>query len=145
MEIREAEEDDLMGLLELYQQLHDNAIPLMSESLQQLWQQILVDRNHHIIVGLEAGKIISSCVIVVVGNLTHQQRPYAFIENVITDKAYRSHGYATMLLEYAKVIALEKNCYKIMLMTGSKEDQVLNFYTKAGYNCNDKTAFIQWL
>ncbi len=145
MEIREAKENDLIGLLELYQQLHDNAMPLMSESLQQLWQQILADRNHHIIVGLEADKIISSCVIVVVCNLTNQQRPYAFIENVITDKAYRSHGYATMLLEYARTIAVEKNCYKIMLLTGSKEEQVLNFYRKAGYNSNDKTAFIQWL
>ena len=140
MEIREAEKNDLIGLLELYQQLHDNSMPHMSESLQQLWQQILADRNHHVIVGVEAGKIISSCVIVIVGNLTHQQRPYAFIEN-----AYRSHGYATMLLEYAKAIAVEKNCYKIMLMTGSKEEQILNFYRNAGFNSNDKTAFIQWL
>ncbi len=107
--------------------------------------QILTDPNHHILVGTIDEKIISSCVLVVVHNLTHQQRPYALIENVITDKSFRNFGYATMLLEHAKSIAAENNCYKIMLMTGSKEENILNFYEKAGYNRNDKTAFIQWL
>jgi ribosomal protein S18 acetylase RimI-like enzyme len=145
MEIREVEEKDLTGLLELYQQLHDNKLPQMNDSLQRLWQQIIADPNHHIIVGIENGKIISSCVVMVICNLTHQQRPYALIENVITDEAFRNCGYATKLMEYAKEIAIANSCYKIMLMTGSKEKSVLNFYEKAGYNRNDKTAFIQWL
>jgi hypothetical protein len=29
--------------------------------------------------------------------------------------------------------------------TGSKLDSTLSFYERAGYNKNDKTAFIQWL
>ena len=37
------------------------------------------------------------------------------------------------------------NCYKIMLLTGSKKKETLNFYDNAGYNSTDKTAFIQWL
>ena len=30
-------------------------------------------------------------------------------------------------------------------ITTSKEESTLNFYRKAGYNSNDKTAFIQWI
>lgn len=37
------------------------------------------------------------------------------------------------------------NCYKIMLLTGSKKKEILNFYGNARYNSTDKTAFIQWL
>lgn len=37
------------------------------------------------------------------------------------------------------------NCYKIMLLTGSKKKETLNFYGNEGYNSTDKTAFIQWL
>ena len=44
-----------------------------------------------------------------------------------------------------KQIARENNCYKMMLLTGSKEESTLNFYRKAGYNSSDKTAFIQWI
>lgn len=32
-----------------------------------------------------------------------------------------------------------------MLLTGSKEPGTLEFYRNAGYNSEDKTAFIQWL
>ena len=40
---------------------------------------------------------------------------------------------------------LENNCYKMMLLTGSNKQSILDFYANAGYNCRDKTAFVQWL
>ena len=59
--------------------------------------------------------------------------------------SYRGKGYATACLDYAKVLAMKENCYKMMLLTGSKKESTLKFYKKAGYNSNDKTAFIMWL
>ena len=73
--IREINQNDLDGLLELYTQLHDNPIPEKSESLAALWQTVLDDKNHHIIVAEEDGKIVSSCVCVIIPNLTHGQQP----------------------------------------------------------------------
>ena len=78
-------------------------------------------------------------------NLTHNQQPYAFIENVITDEQFRKRGLATQCLNFAKEIAAKENCYKMMLLTGSDKESTLNFYRKAGYNSEDKTAFIQWI
>lgn len=143
--IREITESDLTGLFELYTQLHGNPIPENTAELSALCRKILDDENHHIIVAEEDGKIVSSCVCVIVPNLTHGQRPYALIENVITDEAYRRRGLATACLDFAQKIAVNANCYKIMLLTGSKEESTLRFYEKAGYNQNDKTAFIHWL
>lgn len=143
--IREITENDLDGLLQLYTQLHDNPIPEKTAGLSKLWGKILADPNHRIIVAVEDGKIVSSCVCMIIPNLTHEQRPYAFVENVVTDKEYRKRGLATACLDYAKKIAEGENCYKLMLLTGSKEESTLNFYRRAGYNSNDKTAFIQWI
>ncbi len=143
--IREITPSDLQGLLQLYTQLHDNPIPEDTEELQTLWQTILQDKNHHIIVAEEDGKIAASCVCVIIPNLTRNQRPYAFVENVITDEAYRKRGLATACLNFAKELAEAENCYKMMLLTGSKKESTLHFYEQAGYNRNDKTAFIQWL
>lgn len=143
--IREISEQDLKGLLTLYMQLHDNPMPESTQELNDLWKKILNDKNHHIIVAEEDGKIVSSCVCVIIPNLTHSQRPYAFIENVITDENYRKRGLATDCLNYAKEIAQKENCYKLMLLTGSKKESTLKFYEQAGYNRNDKTAFIQWI
>lgn len=143
--LREIQYDDFDGMMQLYTQLHDNPFPAKTQEILTLWQQILDDRNHHIIVAEEDGCIVSSCVCVIIPNLTHGQRPYALIENVITDEAHRGKGLASACLNYAKDIAVHENCYKMMLLTGSKLDSTLRFYERAGYNKNDKTAFIQWL
>ena len=145
MTVREANKDDLTGLLTLYTQLHGNAMPKQDEKLFSLWDRILDDANHHIVVAEENGVIVSSCVVVIILNLTHSQRPYALIENVVTDEACRRRGYARACLDYAKTLAEAENCYKIMLLTGSKDEGTLLFYEKAGFNRNDKTAFIKWL
>ncbi len=143
--IREITSADFDGLMTLYMQLHDNPFPKKDERVISVWNTILNDRNHHIIVAEEDGKIVSTCVCVIIPNLTRGQRPYAFVENVVTDKDYRKKGLATACLNFAKDIAERENCYKMMLLTGSKEKSTLDFYERAGYNKNDKTAFIQWL
>lgn len=143
--IREITENDFDQLLKLYMQLHDNPFPEKSQGVMKIWRGILADENHHIIVAEEDGKIVSSCVCVIIPNLTRGQRPYAFIENVITDQNHRKKGLATGCLDFAREIAERENCYKMMLLTGSKQESTLKFYEQAGYNKNDKTAFIQWL
>lgn len=143
--IREVTDIDLDGLMELYMQLHDNPMPDKTPEIMELWQRILADKDHHIIVAEVEDKIVSSCVCVIIPNLTHNQQSYAFIENVITDEGYRGQGLATQCLNYAKKIAEDEKCYKMMLLTGSKKESTLNFYRQAGYNSEDKTAFIQWL
>ena len=145
MDIRTAHKDDLLQLLELYTQLHTNTMPQRDEKLEKLWDSILADPNHYIVIGVVDGLIVSSCVLVIVPNLTQQQRPYAFIENVITHTNYRNRGYASEVLHFARDLAVQKKCYKIMLMTGSQVESTWRFYEQAGYNRTDKTAFIQWL
>lgn len=116
--VREAEKNDLRNLLQLYLHLHEDKIPENSQILRETWETIQSDSNHHIILNEVNGILVSSCVCVIIPNLTRNVRPYAFIEN---------------------------DCYKMMLLTGSKKQSTLNFYEKAGYNSTDKTAFIQWL
>ena len=145
MMVREIKENELNELLELYIHLHETGVPEDSETLKDTWATIINDKNHHIIVAEENGKLISSVVCVIMPNLTRNVRPYAFIENVVTHSDYRKRGYATACLNYARDIAKKENCYKMMLLTGSKDESTLNFYKQAGYNSADKTAFIQWL
>ena len=143
--VREAVKEDLDELLNLYLFLHEKNIPENSEYLENTWKTIIEDINHHIVVKEINGKIVSSCVCVIIPNLTRNIRPYAFIENVVTNEKYRGKGYATECLNYAKEIAIKNNCYKIMLLTGTKSENTLAFYKNAGYNSDAKIAFIQWL
>ena len=145
MTVREIKDNELTELLELYTHLHETGVPEQDEKLAETWATIINDKNHHIVVAEENGKIVSSVVCVIIPNLTRNVRPYAFIENVVTHSDYRKQGYATACLNFARDIAKRENCYKMMLLTSAKTDDTLNFYKKAGYNCTDKTAFVQWL
>ena len=108
--IREIHENELKGLLELYLHLHESTVPEMTEQLNRTWSTIVQDRNHHIVIKVVDNKIVSSCVCVIIPNLTRKV-----------------------------------NCYKMMLLTGSKKESTMEFYKSAGYNCSDKTAFVQWI
>ena len=143
--VREAIKEDLYELLNLYLFLHEKDVPEDTRHLEITWNKIIEDVNHHIIVNEINGKILSSCNCVAIPNLTRNIRPYAFIENIVTNEEYRGKGYATECLNYAKEVAIKNNCYKMMLLTGTKNENTLDFYKNAGYNSKDKTAFIQWL
>ena len=143
--IREITDNDFDGLMKLYMELHDNPFPERDDRVMAVWERILNDKDHHIIVAEADGVIAASCVCVIIPNLTRGQRPYAFIENVVTSAPYRRRGLATACLDYARELAKNENCYKMMLLTGSKKQGVLEFYEKAGYNSSDKTAFVQWI
>ncbi|MGN0484501.1 MAG: GNAT family N-acetyltransferase [Lachnospiraceae bacterium] len=143
--VREAKRSDLKEILQLYLFLHETSVPEDSDDLRKTWDAILNDENHHLIICEVDGKIVASCVCVIIPNLTRNVRPYAFIENVVTHKDYRKKGYATACLNFARQISEENHCYKMMLLTGSKEESTLQFYRNAGYSSSDKTAFIQWI
>ncbi len=146
--IRKAESKDAEALLELYQH-HLTAHPPEEPQDLARWREMIgrfhADRNYHLLVGELDGAPVASVTAVVVENLTHNTRPYALIENVVTHRDHRGKGVAFALMERAAQIAKEAGCYKIMLLTGSKLDSTLRFYERCGFNSVDKTGFIRWI
>jgi GNAT superfamily N-acetyltransferase len=135
--------NELRGLLSLYEYLNPDDPQLVFDSkLEEHWNAILADPNLYYIVIAENGMPVSTCNITIINNLTRAARAYGLIENVVTHPDCRQKGYGKAVLKKAIEIAKEHNCYKIMLMTGRKEESVLRFYEKAGFNSEEKTAFI---
>ena len=139
--MRLTQRQDLPDLLQLYTYLGDNPIAALDDKLMRLWQTLLNDPQTAIIVAESQGHIVST----IIRNLTHDQRPYGIIENVVTDPRYRRQGLGRRVLEEAVRIACENHCYKVLLTTGSKRESTLRFYREAGFNDQDKTAFVRWL
>ena len=146
--IREADISDVEDLQELYLK-HLTQYPPREEQTIEKWSELLQtlieNPDYYIIVCELEGKVISSVTLVVIRNLTHNLRPYSIMENVVTHAEFRNRGYASALIEKASEIAKGKDCYKIMLQTGSKKDSTLRFYERSGFNSNEKTGFIKRL
>ena len=68
--VREAVKKDLYEVLRLYLFLHEKNIPEDTEHLENTWNTMIKDENHHIIVNEIEGKIVSSCICVIILNLT---------------------------------------------------------------------------
>lgn len=117
----------------------------MDDELNHLWKEIYNDPNLFYIVIDNGEKLISTCTLAIIKNLTRNARPYGLIENVVTHPEYRNQGNGTRVLQKAVEICRENNCYKVMLLTGSKEEITLNFYEKAGFDRGAKTGFYRRL
>ena len=132
--VREIKENELNELLELYLFLHEDCVPQTTEHLKNTWKTILEDKNHHIIVKEVNGKIVSSCVCVIIPNLTRNVRPYAFIENVVTHSDFRGKGYATLLIKNVQKY-LSHNKHRIIYSHISKHNgPSLAVHNKCGFH-----------
>lgn len=107
-----------------------------------LWESMLADPHLFSLGAFVAGELVSSCAVAVVPNLTRGCRPYAVIENVVTHPGHRKRGYATAVLRQAVARSWERGCYKVMLLTGRRDEETLRFYASAGFDGERKRAFI---
>ena len=92
--------------------------------------------------GWDEGLLVASCTLTVIPNLTRACRPYGVIENVVTHSAHRNQGWGHALLQHTLAHAWRERCYKVMLMTGRKDEHTLRFYEQAGFDRHGKQAFV---
>ena len=148
MYIRKAKRTDANDLKTLYFEYLTH-FPPKEEQDMDLWERLLdkleKDENMHLLVIEESGKVVSSVQMAIIESLTHNVRPFAVIENVVTHANYRNKGYASALLEKASEIAREHRCYKVFLETGSNKEGTLNFYRKNGFEIDKKHSCLKRL
>lgn len=141
---RLVQRNELASLLSLYKHLHESDSEPPEDTLSSLWDEICNDPNMYIFLVEVDGVLVSSCVLAMIRNLTRGARPYGVIKNVVTHGAHRKKGYGKAVLTAALKRAWERNCYKVMLLTGRKDEGTLRIYEEVGFVGGMKTGFVAY-
>jgi N-acetylglutamate synthase-like GNAT family acetyltransferase len=142
MIIRKAGRKDYASIMALYRQLNPDD-PVVDESKgRPVFENIVESESNFLVIAEINNSVVSSCYLNIIPNLTRNAHPYAVVENVITDQNYRNRGIGKAIMQYAINQAWEAGCYKVMLLTGRKEESTLEFYRSCGLESGLKTAFI---
>ncbi|WP_429816100.1 GNAT family N-acetyltransferase [Ensifer sp. B1-9] len=138
--IRTASAGDLSDLLALYRELNPDDPALDAALAAERFAAIDAQPGMTVFIGLAGDIAATSVTLVVVPNLTRAGAPYALVENVVTAAAFRRQGFAGALIRHAIAKAWDTGCYKVMLLTGSKDPATLRFYENCGFK-QDKTGY----
>lgn len=143
MLIRHLQLGDLDALLALYAHLHASDDPLPERAIVEgIWHELAANPGYRYYGCFVGESLVSSCTLTIIPNLTRGCRPYGVVENVVTHVAHRRRGYAKAVLLQALEDAWAASCYKVMLLTGRKDEATFRFYESVGFDRNGKQAFI---
>ena len=140
--IRPVNETDCTDISHLILQLDpDDTIP--NVSLKEKIGEINAMQHMRLFGYEEDKKIIGMCTIGKIEGLSQNIRPFAVIENVVVNDSFRCRGIGKKLVLHAIDQAMQWNCYKVILETGSRNEWKLKFYENCGFTKGEKTAFIK--
>jgi hypothetical protein len=99
MQVRRVIHSDLKQILDLYQHLNPSEVLVShEEKIEQTWNEILNSPYIRFYVLEKDLRILSTCVMSIIPNLSRGCAPYGLVENVVTDKNFRRQGLATQFL-----------------------------------------------
>jgi GNAT superfamily N-acetyltransferase len=141
--IRPLAREDLESLLALYRHLHEQDDPLPDAArVNEIWEGLVHDPAYLYIGGFVGGALVTACNAAVIPNLTRGARPYAVIENVVTDPGHRRRGIGAKVLQVLLDQCWARRCYKVMLTSAIARADIHGFYESLGFDRTSKQAFV---
>jgi len=137
--IRLATDEDISRIIELYRQLiivttaaeqHKNP---SDDDYRRVLAAIKAQSGHELLVLEREGEVVGTMVFILVPNLSHHALPWALLENIIVDAAYRRLGLGKLLLEHAIRKAKDAGCFKITLSSDTRRQEAHRFYQSLGF------------
>jgi len=137
MAIRRAATDDLAALLRLYEQLSAGNAGTDLDRAATALEQLLRTPNATLLVAERGGTVVGTVTLVLVPNLTHNARPWAQVENMVTDASVRGAGVGRELMVECLRLAREAGCYKVQLQSANTRatpgNDAHGFYRHLGF------------
>lgn len=132
--IREASEEDLKGILQLYNQpsMDKGNIPSI-EQARMIFGRMRQYPDYKVYVAELDGEMVGTFELAIMDNLGHNGQPSGIIEDVVVLESRQGQGIGRLMMEYAIDLCREKGCYKVALSSNLKREAAHRFYESLGF------------
>jgi glucosamine-phosphate N-acetyltransferase len=120
--VRSATKEDLPELASLLSQLTSIGTPDLDIISETVYSNIYVAYTNN--------KIVGTITLLVEPKIIHNAGKVGHIEDVVVHTKYRKKGIGKLLIDHVKIVAKEKECYKIIL---DCDEHNIGFYEKSGF------------
>ncbi len=136
--IRPVTEQDLPGLLALYNELYH--VPTNPDRMQQNFRRMAANPDYLVLGAFtEQGEIVGSALAIICIDIIAGCQPWAMVENVITTERVRGQGVGRLVMSGLEEFARQRGCSYIQLTTSRPDAH--GFYSAIGYNGDVVRAF----
>jgi GNAT superfamily N-acetyltransferase len=134
IEIREASEEDLRSILELYNQPSmDKGNVLSLDKARVIFNRMRQYPDYKVYVAFFDGEMVGTFELAIMDNLGHNGQPSGLIEDVVVHESRQGQGIGTLMMDYAVELCREKGCYKVALSSNLKRESAHRFYESLGF------------
>jgi len=131
--IRKALASDVESILELYKQLQPLDPVVDVETAMPVWEQSAKSGVTYFVAEVDK-RVIATCYIAIIPNMSRGCSPIGYIENVVTASDFRRRGIGRRLMSAAVEHAKAQGCYKALLKSSKKRTEAHEFYESIGFD-----------
>jgi GNAT superfamily N-acetyltransferase len=139
---RLARQEDLDGLLKLYKELRPHDPVLDKQHATQSLHELLANPEINLVVVETDQQLTATCMLAIIPTLTNGAKPFGIIEHVVTTSSMRGRGIGNYLLRYTLEMAWQRECYKVMLLSGQQRLDAHRVYEKLGFRGDIEKGYV---
>lgn len=132
--IREATEDDLPAILNLYlaTDIGDNRNFTLAEARAQL-TQFRQYPSFRIFVALAGSEVVGTYELLIMDNMAKRGKKSGIVEDVAVDPGHQGQGIGRAMMAHALEQCRQAGCYKLTLSSNLRREDAHRFYDALGF------------
>jgi GNAT superfamily N-acetyltransferase len=139
--IRRALPQDAQEIERLYRELVDSPhVCVLPERIAEL----AADSRTILFVVVHGGVLRATALLSFCADAMYKAQPFAVIENIVVDQAFRGQGLGTVLLRHIENECITRDCSKVMLLSASERSQAHRFFEGCGFAGSKKKGFVKY-
>ena len=134
MEIRDAREEDLAGVLRVLADSGiDGGLSFTAVEAQEHLARIRQWPNFRLLAVLAGGEVVGTYTLVIMDKLGKRGTPAGVVEDVAVLPGSQGHGIGRAMMEHAIAECRKAGCYKLALSSNVKRGPAHRFYESLGF------------